>query len=350
MASDAPGGLCIPLVTPVSADGEVAEEDLRRLVRHAARFSRLLFLCGTTGEWNRLGSASRRAAAGIGIDEGKRIGGGVEIWVGVNAPTVAETLADAAHAFERGADALVAAPLATPGLAIRSFFERDIAGLFARAGRTLSVYLYDNADIAVDPHVPHMHTRDVKALSRLPWIAGIKVSAPRAVLGNYAKAAANWRADFRIFAGHPDVIFEIFRPPSGFWGGVRARWNRYLLQGRLPAGIVAGWANLAPGLWRGAWEACAAGDARLMESFREAAEILNGLSAFRGPDGKTVRKTIACLKEGLRLEGVLREAAVAPGTKGLSPEEAAVFGERWAAWKKTYEGLLEIDTRETGAA
>lgn len=347
---DPAGGLCIPLVTPVSAAGGLAEEDLCRLIRHAARFSRLLFLCGTTGEWNRLDGAVRRAAVGIGIDEGRRVGGGLEIWVGVNASTVAETLADAAHALERGADALVVAPLATPGLEIRPFFERDLAGLFARAGRSLPVYLYDNADIAVDPHVPHMHTRDVKALSRLPWTAGIKVSAPRAILGNYAKAAANWRADFRIFAGHPDVIFEIFRPSAGFWGGLRARWNRYLLQGRLPAGIVAGWANLAPGLWRGAWEACAAGDATRMEAFRAGAEALNGLSAFRGPDGKGARKTIACLKEGLRLEGVLREAAVAPGTKGLAPEEAAAFGERWAAWKKTYEGLLGIDTRETGAA
>ena len=53
--------------------------------------------------------------------------------------------------------------------------------------------LYDNADIAVDPRVPHIRTRQVKALSRLDFVRGIKVSAPRKVLGNYTKAAEAFR-------------------------------------------------------------------------------------------------------------------------------------------------------------
>ncbi len=36
---------------------------------------------------------------------------------------------------------------------------------------------------------PHIRTRIVKELSRLPRISGVKVSAPRRVLDNYARAA-----------------------------------------------------------------------------------------------------------------------------------------------------------------
>jgi hypothetical protein len=54
------------------------------------------------------------------------------------------------------------------------------------------VYLYDNADIAIDPRVPHIRTRQVKAMSRLDFVRGIKVSASKKVLGNYTRAAAGF--------------------------------------------------------------------------------------------------------------------------------------------------------------
>ncbi len=336
MVTSTPKGLCVPLVTPMTAEGSADVVALRGLMRHVSREARILFLCGTTGEWNRLDAASLGAAIAAGVDEGKRIGGGLSAWIGVNAASAGETLTAAETAARLGADALVVAPLAVPGIEIIPFFERDLARAFDRAGRAAPVYLYDNADIAIDPHIPHLRTRDVKRLSRLPWIAGIKVSAPRTVLGNYAKAAANWREDFRIFAGHPAAIFEIFAPRRGVAGALADWWNRYLLHYRFPAGIVAGTANLAPGLWRRAWEACLVWDDARMAACREATEALNGLSAFTGPDGKVVRKTIACLKEGLRLEGAIPGSHVAKGTKPLTLEEARLFAERWAGWKKTY--------------
>ena len=71
------------------------------------------------------------------------------------------------------------------------------------------VYLYDNADIAVDPKVPHIRTRQVKALSRLDFVRGIKVSAPRKVLGNYTKAAASFRerGEFGVTGPAPTEIY-----------------------------------------------------------------------------------------------------------------------------------------------
>lgn len=342
VSSIATGGLCVPAVTPLSPDGRVAEEDLRRLVRHMAARAPFLFVCGTTGEWNRIDNAARERTIAIGIDEGKRIqaeGGRVKVWAGVTGTTREETLRNATLALERAADALVVAPLAVRGGDPVRLVRDDLGGLFEEAGRALPVYLYDNADLAVDPHVPHIRTRDVKALSRLPWVRGIKVTAGKKVLGNYTKGAAHFRGDFQIFAGNPTVVFDVFAPPVGAWGTARAWWNRYLLHHRLPVGIVAGTANLAPDLWSRAWSACLAGDAARMEAFRKALAALSDLFVFAAPDGKGIRKTIACFKAGLAADGVIASDAVAPQTPPLSPRERDVFLARYAAWKDAVAAL-----------
>jgi hypothetical protein len=74
-----------------------------------------------------------------------------------------------------------------------AFVAREVADLLDASPRRIPVYLYDNADIAADPNLPHIRTRQVKALSRLDFVRGIKVSASRKVLGNYTRAAAGFR-------------------------------------------------------------------------------------------------------------------------------------------------------------
>jgi len=122
-----------------------------------------------------------------------------------------------------GAAAAVLAPLSIQGIddPVR-FVAREIADVLDAQPRRIPVYLYDNADIAVDPNVPHIRTRQVKALSRLDFVRGIKVSAPRKVLGNYTKAAAsfNERGEFAIYVGDAMLIFDLFRRAPG----CSARW------------------------------------------------------------------------------------------------------------------------------
>ena len=108
------------------------------------------------------------------------------------------------------------------------------------------MYLYDNADIAADPKVPHIRTRQVKALSRLDFVRGIKVSASKKVLGNYTKAASGFRdrGEFGIYVGNAMLIFEIFRPRGrGVLGSLSEHWQRYRMRGGLPIGVVSGPAN-----------------------------------------------------------------------------------------------------------
>src|SRR5262249_47434014 len=155
-----------------------------------------------TGEWNRISTLERQRLINIEIDEVDRINQDIirqerqpiEAWVGVTAPTRSETLSNIETALDARAHAAVIAPLSIADIGnLLSFFPNDVSDLFDHYGRFLPLFLYDNADIAADPRVPHMRTRDVKQLSRLPYIFGVKVSAPRRVLGNYTKGAGHFK-------------------------------------------------------------------------------------------------------------------------------------------------------------
>jgi dihydrodipicolinate synthase/N-acetylneuraminate lyase len=144
------------------------------------------------------------------------------------------------------------------------------------------------------------------------------------VLGNYTKAAAsfNERGEFAIYVGDAMLIFDVFKPRSGLVGTVIEHWNRWRLSGALPAGVVAGPANVLPREWARGWQACRAGDLERMEQTREV------LEAFReGTRSTGGRRTIACLKRALRRLGVITSDAVAPGTPFLTRPDAERFDE-----------------------
>ncbi len=215
------------------------------------------------------------------------------------------------------------APLSIRGLddPVR-FVARDVADLLDARTRRIPVYLYDNADIAVDPRRAHIRTRQVKALSRLDFVRGIKVSAPRKVLGNYTKAAASFRerGEFGIYVGNAMLIFEIFKPRHGLLGAISADWQRWRLRGGLPIGVVAGPANALPREWARAWQVCRAGDAERMEAVRSVVEAFR--TGSRQAGGK---RTIACLKRALLNLGVIGSDAVAPGTPHLTRPDVERF-------------------------
>ena len=167
------------------------------------------------------------------------------LWAGITAPSPEETLENLELAVACGAAAAVLAPLSIQGVddPVR-FVARDVADVLDAQPRRIPIYLYDNADIAVDPKVPHIRTRQVKALSRLDFVRGIKVSAPRKVLGNYTKAAAsfNERGEFAIYVGDAMLIFDLFRPRTRL-----ARHGRRSLESLAPLGRAAGRRRRGPG-------------------------------------------------------------------------------------------------------
>jgi dihydrodipicolinate synthase/N-acetylneuraminate lyase len=340
-------GLSIPAITVLDEAGRVIEEEQRRLFRYLTQQgvgADIIFGCGTTGEWNRISNGERQRLIRIEADEVAAINrkiyarraAPVEAWAGVTAPTRAETLSNLRCALESNADAAVVAPLSIKDLGeIISFFQRDVSDMFDHAGRWMPVFLYDNADIAADPRVPHIRTRDVKRLSRLPFIFGLKVSAPRRVLGNYTKGAGHFKdkGEFGIYVGNAMLMFQVFRLEDGLLGRAREYWNRYLLHNELPIGVVSGPANVWPREWQRAWRACFAGDERLMAIYRSAFESFGAACRFSS-NGKSVKKSVACMKHALALDGVISEDRVADGTQRLNDEEREEFARRYLKLKR----------------
>lgn len=339
-------GLNIPVVTIVDDGGRVIESEQRRVLRHVVQDgygADVIFGVGTTGEWNRLENNERQRIIEIQVDEMRTINADltergrarVESWVGVNGSTRAEILSNLDAAIQLGVDAAVIAPLAVADLDendIVRFFRRELTDLVESSPRQIPVFLYDNADINAPRRTPHIRTRIVKELSRLPWLSGIKVSAPRRVLGNYTKAALHFKqpGEFGIYIGNAMLIFEWYRPSRGFIGRLREGWSDYLLHDALPVGVVSGPANLMPREWQKAWRVCWAGDEEMMDLYRDFCEVFERICGFDS-QGNRVKKSLACIKEALAIDGVIESATVCTGTKALTGDERAIFAERYHA-------------------
>ncbi|MEZ4332104.1 MAG: dihydrodipicolinate synthase family protein [Myxococcota bacterium] len=334
----------MPVLTILDEEGALLEADQRELVRHVVQDGAgadIIFSAGTTGEWDKVDNATRQAVIRVCAEEIAKLNrqltamdaDGVEHWAGVTAPTAHDTLANLEFALECGADAAVVAPLSIQGVAdpVR-FLLRDVADLLDARARHIPIYLYDNADIAVDPKLPHIRTKQVKAMSRLDFVRGIKVSASDKVLGNYTRAAKSFkdRGEFGIYIGNAKLIFDMFRPyRPGLFGAIHEHWDRWRRAGGLPIGVVSGPANAMPREWAWAWQVCRAGDVERMDRVQRVVDGFRDCSTL--PSGK--RPTLACLKRALVLEGVISSGCVAKGTSALPKDDTARFDEAWAALK-----------------
>src|SRR5262245_60063549 len=360
-------GLNVPVITVLDDSGKVIADEQRRVVRHVVQSgygADVVFGVGTTGEWNRIANAERQRIMEIEVDEVRRINAlwiadcgensrpaihspqseglqsaiqesairspqSVEAWVGVNGSTRAEILANLDAAIQLGADAAVIAPLAVEDLAERDivlFFQRDVADLIEATCGDLPIFLYDNADINAQGQPPHIRTRIVKHLSRLPWVRGVKVSASRRVIGNYTKAAMHSKqpGEFGVYIGNAMLIFEMYRPSHGLIGRLREGWRDHLLHYTPPIGVVSGPANCMPREWQKAWRVCWAGDDELTDVYQDICSRFEDICAF-DEDGRRVMKMIACIKCALEIDGVILSAAVGRGTKALSGEQKKIF-------------------------
>jgi len=344
-------GLSVPVLTILDEEGDLLEEDQRAVVRHVVQDGSgadIIFSAGTTGEWDKVDNQTRQAVIRVCAEEVAKLnvqlaagdGRGVESWAGVTAPTAQETLDNLEFAIECGVDAAVLAPLSIQGVEdpVR-FVLRDVADLLDARSRRIPIYLYDNADIAIDPKIPHIRTKQVKAMSRLDFIRGIKVSASRRVLGNYTRAAKSFkdRGEFGIYVGNAKLIFDLYRPYHGFFGPVREHWDRWRLSGGLPVGVVSGPANALPREWAWAWQVCRAGDEERMGRAQRVVDAFRDRTFAAGG-----RRTLACLKRALYIEGVISSPCVAPGTPQLTSVDAERFDEAFAEVKA-------LAAREIGA-
>ncbi|MFP6565466.1 MAG: dihydrodipicolinate synthase family protein [Myxococcota bacterium] len=354
-----PPGLSVPIVSVLDDDGELIESDQRAVVRHVIQDgygADVVFAAGTTGEWDHLPNRIRQQVIRTSVEEvgreneklGARLARRIECWAGVTAHTAEETLENVACSVECGADAIVLAPLSISGLddPVR-FVARDLADLLDGASHRIPLYLYDNADIAANPRALHIRTRQVKALSRLDFVRGIKVTASRKILGNYTRAAEGFRerGEFAIYVGNASLIFDLFRPRTGLLGSLAEHWSRYRMRGSLPHGVVAGPANALPREWARAWQVCRAGDVERMDKTFEVVDAFRRATVTaRGS------RTIACLKRALFDVGVISSPALAKGTPELDAESAEEFDRRFEAVRAQAKATLRAPWYSRGPA
>ena len=343
-------GLNVPLITILDEAGQVIAADQRRVIRHVWQEgygADVIFANGTTGEWNRLANSERQRLLEIAVDEVKcirqqaavHVGPLPEIWLGVNGATRAEVLSNLDLAIQLGADADVIAPLAIDDLAdtdIPGFFRRELNDLLETARPPLPIFLYDNADINAlsrDKTQAHIGAQVMRELSRLPWVCGLKVSAPRHILEQYAQAVLPFKqpGEFGLYVGNANLIFDWFRPCEG-----------RLASGHIPVGVVAGPANVLPREWQKAWRVCQAGDEELIGLYQEIAAAFERLTVFNSMDqaNQDTGKMIACLKTALALDGLISADGVALGTPRLTESERTRFQQGYAELKNTISGRI----------
>ena len=342
-------GLSIPIVTVLDGQGHILEDEQRAAVRFCIQDGHgadVLFAVGTNGEWDRIDNSHRQEASRIIVDECRRSSPAnrhIEAWVGITAHTRSETLENLDYSLELDADAVVISPLSIRDVDDPvQLVTRDVGAIFERAGKVLPVFLYDNADIAAPGKPLHLHTHDVKQMSQLPYVRGIKVTASKSELGNYTRAASHFKLahEFVIYAGNAHLIFDLFAPPEGLVATAKHYWNHSLTQHALPYGVVAGPANAMPREWQRAWQWCRAHDAEQMYRYAHALEEFRDACSFARSGGAYV-PMIACLKASLAELGVISSDATAPGTPALGIEERREFAARFHRLREKWARVLE---------
>jgi 4-hydroxy-tetrahydrodipicolinate synthase len=226
-----PGGIIPAVITPLTQDGKINENALRKLIGYLiAEGVHGLFVSGTTGEFYGLTPEEKKEIFNITMDEAR---GRVPVYAGTNGITTRETILLTHLAEICNVDAV---SVLTP-----MFLAPDQEQLFNHyrtiAENTgLPVVLYNNppkTGVSLNPLT-------VSRLAAIPNIAGIKDSSgDMTITAEYIRLTKG-RDDFSVLVGRDTLIYGA------------------LCYGA--AGSIAACANVAPGLCVEIYEKYMTGD------------------------------------------------------------------------------------------
>lgn len=286
-------GVIVPLVTPVTPEGQLADAGAERLVDHVASHGCGLLLLGTTGEVASLSTHLRRRYVELAVRVAAKR---VPVFACVAHNSFDETVALARWHLADGADAVV-------GM-LPNYFKlepSDMLRYYEQLSDAVSgpLYLY-NMPATTGMSLP---LDVVDTLSARTNIVGMKDSENTP--GRREEVA-------RRFAGRSD--FSIFM-------GVAAHSVAALRLGF--DGCVPSSGNLRPDLWRDLYAAAHVGDWTLAESLQRRADAVGAVFQRN----RTLGPSLAALKASLAGRG-LCPADMLPPLRALPPEEqAAVVAE-----------------------
>jgi len=224
-------GIIVPLITPLTDDGEPDEPALARLIEHAiAGGVSGLFLFGSSGEGPLLTDATKERLTAAAVD---CVGGRVPVLVTASAPGTRPSLELARRLLRRGGDALV---VASPYYFTPSQDEifDHVAAIARNVDAPTIVYNIPQATRTM------IEADTLLRAAELPEVIAIKDSS-----GDMA----HFQRVLRINATRPE--FSVFQGAEGVVG-------LSILRGA--AGGVLGVANVAPALCVELYEAARARD------------------------------------------------------------------------------------------
>jgi len=269
----------VPLLTPVTADGQLDEPAVGRIVEHiVAGGCQGMMVCGTTGEFASMPVEMRVRVVQLAVEASR---GRAVIFGGIGDTSPAHSLTLAREFLAAGADAVVA-NLPSYYALTPEMMER----YFARLADHIEgpVYLY-NIPQTTKQSIP---LDVISRLSHHDRIAGIKDSEPD---------GARQEELCRMFAGRED--FCVFCGSVAF--GARAM--------RAGAdGIVPGAGNFAPSLTRQMMDALVAGDAEAGDAAQSRLDAINATYQ----KGRIMGQVFGALKAIMEIHGLCSRHVFSP--------------------------------------
>ena len=223
-------GVIVPVVTPVDAEGRLAEKGYRQVIEHVIRGGvHGVFALGSNGEFYGLDFDEQKRAVEIAVDQSK---GRVPVYAGIGSITTRECVKCAKMAETAGAQAVTILPPMFISPNDDELYEhfRAIA-----AATTLPVLLYNNPDRCK----VNVSANLLDKLADIPNIVGAKDSSGDLTLtSEYIRRTRD--RGFRVMAGRDTMVLGTL-----VYGGY---------------GCVAATANVAPQLVVEIYDKFMAGD------------------------------------------------------------------------------------------
>ncbi len=272
-------GIVVPMVTPITAAGELDESGVRRIVDYMIEGGvDGIFVLGTTGESMSAPVAMRSQLAAVLVDH---VNGRARTYAGISGNALADSVQAAEEYFSAGIDAVVAhSPF------YYALNDGELLDYFVTlSGRIAGPLILYNMPATTGISIP---LEIVEKLSVIPNIVGLKDSERDAARQQAAAEFANSRADFAFFTG------------VAAYSATALRWGA--------AGAVPSSGNLVPSLCHEIYACACAGE---WEGAEQAQARIDAVAAAY-QKGRTLGQSLAGLKGAMCSRGLCGPTMLPP--------------------------------------
>jgi len=277
-----PGGVIVPMVTPLTERFDLDEAAVRRLIDHiVAGGAAGVFVLGTTGERASLPGPLRRRLVDLAVEH---VAGRALTLAGVSGNCVARVGAAAGEYFARGADAVVAHAPWTYRLDDDE--QMQFFSALADGAGGAPVVLYNMPKIT-GTSIP---LPVLSGLAGHPSVVAYKDSQDDPARLAAVLAAVGGRADFAVFVGVASLAAEAMRLGAD--------------------GFVPSCGNLAPARCRRLLDAAVAGDESAAAAAQAQADVNRVGAVYQA--GRSLGGSLAALKAALAEAGLCGPTVMPP--------------------------------------